>query len=66
MMILHHLAVHVVLSFLYTTQAASFHTTPEHGSALTSRQLQSTNGSAVNQDYIQRDGYRSVAYYVVS
>lgn len=65
-MFFHHLAIHAVLSFLYTTQAASVHAIPEHESELISRQLQSTNGSAVDQGYTQRDGYRSVAYYVVS
>ena len=65
-MFLHHLTVFVILSSLHTTQAASFYTTLEPKSALTSGQSQGTNGSAVDQGYTQRDGYRSVAYYVVS
>jgi hypothetical protein len=65
-MLLHHLTVFVILSSLYTTQAASFYTTTERESALTSGQSQNINGSAVDQGYTQRDGYRSVAYYVVS
>jgi hypothetical protein len=65
-MFLHHLTVYVILSSLYATQATSFHTTPERDSALTFGQSQGINGSAVDQGYTQRDGYRSVAYYVVS
>jgi hypothetical protein len=65
-MFLHHLTVYVIFSSLYATQATSFHTTPERESALTSGQSQGTNGSVVDQGYTQRDGYRSVAYYVVS
>jgi hypothetical protein len=65
-MFLHHLTIYVILSSLYATQATSFHTTPERDSALTFGQSQGINGSAVDQGYTQRDGYRSVAYYVVS
>jgi hypothetical protein len=65
-MLLHHLTVFVILSSLYTTQAASFYTTPERESALTSDQSHGINESTADQGYTQRDGYRSVAYYVVS
>jgi hypothetical protein len=54
-----------MLSSLYTTKATSFHATTGHEAALTSRQSRNTNGSVVDQGYTQRDGYRSVAYYVV-
>jgi chitinase len=61
----HHLAVRVLLSFLYTTHATSFYTTPEHKSAHVSRQLHNANQSVVDQSYTEHDGYRNVAYYVV-
>ena len=59
-MVSHHLAIRVLLSFLYATHATSFYTTPEHKSAHVSRQLH-----IVDQSYTEHDGYRSVAYYVV-
>jgi chitinase len=64
-MISHHLAVRILLSFLYTTHATSFYTTPEHKSAHISRQLHNAKQSTVDQSYTEHDGYRSVAYYVV-
>lgn len=64
-MLSHHLAVCVLLSFLYTTHATSFHSTPERKSPHISRQLHNANQSTVDQSYIEHDGYRSVAYYVV-
>lgn len=59
------LTVYVVLSYLYMTQAASFSTVPKHGSLLGSRDWQNINGSTRDQRLTQRDGFRSVAYYVV-
>ena len=59
------LTVCVILSYLYMTQAASFSTVPKHGSSLGSRDLQAINGSTRDQRLTQRDGFRSVAYYVV-
>jgi hypothetical protein len=61
-----HLTVYVILSYLYITQAASFSTVPKHGSSPVSRDLQAIDGSTRNQNFTQRDGFRSVAYYVVS
>jgi hypothetical protein len=59
------LTVCVIFSYLYMTQAASFFTVPKHGSSLGSRDLQAINGSTRGQRLAQRDGFRSVAYYVV-
>jgi hypothetical protein len=61
-----HWTVSVILSYLYITQAASFSTVPKHGSSPVSRDLQAIDGSTRNQNFTQRDGFRSVAYYVVS
>lgn len=60
-----YLTVYAILSYLYITQAASFSTLPKHGSSPVSRDLQAIDGSTKDQRLTQRDGFRSVAYYVV-
>ena len=61
-----HLTVYVILSYLYTTQAASFSTVPKHGTSPGSRDLQAIDRSTEDHKLTQRDGFRSVAYYTVS